>query len=124
MRTNPLGIDLIDRYTDEYEAAESRTAAERSINLFCRIRLTSNQFSALVPLVMHIGIDDFKRSAVLKFLNQGKLLKAADAFGHYIYLTDVEGRFIDECLIVQREAEKALFLMPEIVNQSKRKKLI
>jgi lysozyme len=127
MRTNAEGLSLIAAFIDEYDAAESRTAAEGAVNLYVKARLNSNQFSALVCLVMNIGRGEFKRSQLLKTINasvkdRDLLLKAADQFDRYIYETNDFGeRVLDPFLIKQREYEKALFLLPAILPKRRRK---
>lgn len=115
MKTNAEGRKLIALFKEEYEAEISRTQAEKALTLLVRRRLTSNQFSALVSLVMSIGLEEFKASKMLRLLNTVSLhsaLQAADEFDLYIY----DGRKPDPFLIRQREMEKALFLMPEVVG--------
>jgi lysozyme len=127
MKTNAEGKNLIALYKEEYEELESRTAAEQAVNLYVTRRLTSNQFSALVSLVMSIGIDDFRRSKLLKMVNakadRDSLVKAADQFDLYIYAFDENGRrVVDQFLIEHRVFEKALFLLPELVKTNKKRK--
>lgn len=128
MRTNNEGLCLIETFKDEYDPAESKTASEKAINLFVKVRLTSNQFSALVSLVMHIGIDSFRRSNLLKLINASakdwrKFVKAADEFHTYIYIDDEHGkRVADDFLIQHRDFEKALFLKPEQIRKRKEPK--
>ena len=116
MRTNQLGKDLIKAFTAEYDPIESRTMAEKAVNLFVLRRLTNNQFSALVCLVMSIGIDTFRDSKMLKLLNTRSTdsdRRAALWFGEYIYEDNGKA---DRFLIKQREFEKDLFTTPEIVK--------
>lgn len=121
MKTNNEGRNLIELFKDEYEPAESRTTAEKAINALVRVRLTGNQFSAVVSLVMQIGLDAFKKSKMLKLLNKGFTVGAASEFDLHIYDIDDNGqRVISPFLIKHREFEKALFLKPELVQKGKR----
>jgi lysozyme len=61
---------------------------------------------------MNIGVDEFRRSAVLLRLNEGALLQAAAALEQW-RKADFEGeRIVVDALIRRRAAEKALFLTP------------
>lgn len=126
MKTNEEGRRLIAFFESEYEPAESRTAAEKAVNMMVQRRLTGNQFSALVCFVMYTGISGFKTSQMLKLLNTRSVhsaVQAAEQFGYYIYETDDKGdRYVDPFLIKQRELEKALFLTPEIVQKRRMRK--
>lgn len=121
MKTNAAGLALIRAFTDEYDTADSRTAAEKIVTLSIKVELTSNQFSALVCLAMHLGTDHFRDSRIVRLINQSRpnaLVKAADQFDLYIYHDDDTGKRVpDPFLIKQRELEKALFLMPELVRK-------
>ena len=123
MKTNAEGLELIALFKDEYEPAESRTSAEKAVTILVTRRMTTNQFSALVSLVMHIGIDTFRRSRMLTMINTRSLhsmVQAADEFDLYVYIDDDHGRrVLDPFLVRQREFEKALFLKPELVRKRK-----
>ena len=74
--------------------------------------LTQNQFDALVAFVFNIGLDNFRRSSVLRRLNEGDLLQAACAMELW-RRADIEGeRIVVDALVRRRAAEKALFLTP------------
>lgn len=123
MKTNEIGLHLIACFQDEYDPAESRSAAEKIVSKLVKARLTSNQFSALVCFVMSIGEDTFTNSRMLYLLNKKELTKAADQFALYTYDYDDNGkRAIDPFLVEQRVFEQSLFLMPELVRKQKRRK--
>lgn len=116
MRTNSKGQELAEALQEEYDTALSRSSAEALLKKTVKFPINNNQFSALVPLAMFLGEHDFKRSALLRWLNEGKIFRAADTFRHYIHIWDEDGRFIDENLILQRERERSLFLLTEMVS--------
>lgn len=124
MRINEEGRSLIRIFKDEYEASETLANAQKAVNLLVRRRITTNQFSALVSLVMCIGIDDFKKSKMLQLINTRSLnamIMAADEFDRYIYeINDHGDRVLDQFLLGVRECEKALFLKPELVSSRRR----
>jgi GH24 family phage-related lysozyme (muramidase) len=121
MRVNAEGRKLIEFIRDGYTPDESQRDAEKAVKRFVKPLLTNNQFSALVSLVMSIGIDTFRKSRLLMTINgniKDSLLKAADHFDHYIYSEDESGKWKpDRELIAYREMEKALFLKPELVKK-------
>ncbi len=77
-----------------------------------RAPLNQNEHDALVSLIFNIGEDNWRRSTVLRKLNEGDKLAAADAFEMWTKahvnneLTTLDG------LVRRRAAEKSLFLMP------------
>jgi lysozyme len=74
--------------------------------------LTQNQFDALCAFAFNIGADNFRRSAVLRRVNEGQLLQAANAMEMW-RKADFEGeRIVIDALVRRRSAEKSLFLLP------------
>lgn len=74
--------------------------------------LTQNQFDALCCFAFNVGVDNFKRSSVLRRVNEGSLLQAACAMEMW-RKADFEGeRIVVDALVRRRSAEKTLFLTP------------
>ena len=74
--------------------------------------LTQNQFDALAAFAFNIGLDNFRRSNVLRRLNEGAMLRAAFALELW-RKADFEGeRIVVDALVRRRAAEKMLFLTP------------
>ena len=74
--------------------------------------ITQNQFDALCSFAFNIGLDNFRRSQVLKRLNAGAVVQAACAMELW-RKADFEGeRIVIDALVRRRAAEKALFLTP------------
>lgn len=74
--------------------------------------LTQNQFDALCSFAFNLGLDNFRRSQVLKRLNEGAHLQAACAMELW-RKAEFEGeRIVVDALVRRRAAEKALFLTP------------
>ena len=74
--------------------------------------LTQNQFDALCCFAFNVGIDNFRRSSVLRRVNEGQLLQAACAMEMW-RKADFEGeRIVIDALVRRRSAEKTLFLTP------------
>ena len=74
--------------------------------------LSQNQFDALCSFAFNIGVDNFRRSQMLKRLNAGDVVQAACAMELW-RKADFEGeRIVIDALVRRRAAEKALFLTP------------
>lgn len=74
--------------------------------------LTQNQFDALVAFAFNVGVDNFRRSSVLRRVNEGALIQAACALEMW-RKADFEGeRIVVDALVRRRAAEKTLFLTP------------
>ena len=74
--------------------------------------ITQNQFDALCSFAFNIGIDNFRRSQVLKRINSGAAVQAACAMELW-RKADFEGeRIVVDALVRRRSAEKTLFLTP------------
>jgi lysozyme len=74
--------------------------------------LTQNQFDALVCFAFNIGVENFRRSSVLRRVNEGNLLQAAAAIEAW-RKSEFDGeRIVVDALVRRRAAEKALFLTP------------
>jgi lysozyme len=74
--------------------------------------LTQNQFDALCAFAFNVGLDNFRRSAVVKRVNEGAFIQAAFALELWRKV-DFEGeRIVLDALVRRRAAEKFLFLTP------------
>ena len=83
-----------------------------SVNEWTYAPLTQNQFDALSAFAFNIGADNFRRSSVLRRLNEGQHLQAACAMDLW-RKADFEGeRIVIDALVRRRSAEKTLFLTP------------
>jgi lysozyme len=87
-------------------------AVTAAINQWVFSPLTQNQFDALTAFVFNIGLPNFRRSSVLRRLNEGSYLQAACAMEMW-RTADFEGeRIVIDALVRRRSAEMALFLTP------------
>ncbi len=82
--------------------------AEKIIQSVVTVELSQNQFDALVALVFNIGSGNFRKSTLLKYLNQGDYSKAADQF----LVWDKAGGRKFPGLTHRREVERNIFLSP------------
>ena len=81
-----------------------------NIKRYLKVKLTSNQFSAIVSLVYNIGIGNFSTSTLLRLLNKGNFSGAADQFLVW-NKARVNGKLkVLNGLTRRRAEERALFL--------------
>lgn len=81
-----------------------------NIKRYLKVKLTSNQFSAIVSLVYNIGIGNFSTSTLLRLLNKGNFSGAADQFLVWNKAM-VNGKLkVLNGLTKRRAEERALFL--------------
>jgi len=84
---------------------------EAVVNRHVKVPLTENEFDALVCLVFNIGETNFRRSTLLRRLNEGKRAEAADQFLRWCKGRLGGGkRVVIPGLLRRREAERKLFL--------------
>ncbi|MEO8114573.1 MAG: lysozyme [Phenylobacterium sp.] len=84
-----------------------------SVNAWTFAPLSQNQFDALCSFAFNIGLENFRRSEVLRRINEGAMIQAACSMELW-RKADFEGeRIVIDALVRRRSAEKALFLTPE-----------
>ena len=87
-------------------------AVSTALDLLIFTPLNQNQFDALVCFAFNIGVDNFRRTVVLRHVNEGALLQAASELELW-RRAELEGeRLVVDGLVRRRAAEKALFLTP------------
>lgn len=82
---------------------------EEAVTKAVKVPLSANAFSALVSLAYNIGIVAFADSMLLRRLNAGDTVGAAEQFDRWTNA----GRRVLPKLVRRRRAEKALFLCPD-----------
>lgn len=84
--------------------------AEDAVNNWVISELSQEGFDALVSFVFNVGVSAFKRSTLLKRLNQGKIEAAADEFNRWVFAKNkkLPG------LVARRHQERELFLKGEM----------
>lgn len=82
---------------------------EKMVDTLVQISLTQNQFDALVSFCYNEGPAKLRGSHLLRYLNSGSPLAAANELSKWVYA----GGHRDEGLIKRRACEKILFLTPD-----------
>lgn len=85
---------------------EDLEVAQKAVELLVKVKLTDNQFGALVSFVFNVGVTAFANSTLLKILNEGRYLAAADQLLRW----DKAGGHALAGLGRRRQRERALFL--------------
>lgn len=86
--------------------------AERGVSSVLKVALTQNQFDALVDFTFNVGAGAFRSSSLLRYVNQLKFDKAANAFLAW----DHSGGLVLPGLTRRRMAERAWFLAEKSFN--------
>jgi len=100
----------INKEMAELLLKQDLTVFEKAINELVKIKLTQNQFDALISLVYNIGIGNFKKSTLLKLLNENKILEAGEEFMKWTKARQPGGLKELPGLVKRRAEEKKLFL--------------
>ena len=86
--------------------------ASKTVSELVFTPLNQNQFDALCSFAFNLGPDEFRRSDVLKRLNEGGMVQAACAMEMW-RKAEFEGEeIVVDALVRRRAAEKILFLTP------------
>lgn len=85
---------------------EDTQAAAAAVNAMVRVLLTQGEFDALVDFVYNVGVGNFQRSSMLKYLNQNRPDLAAQEFEKW----DLASGKVVAGLLQRRREEKAEFV--------------
>ncbi|WP_296445495.1 lysozyme [Rhodoferax sp. UBA5149] len=73
-----------------------------------RVPLSDNEFAALVSFAFNLGVNNLKSSTLLRELNEGDRVAAADQFSRWVLADGVKMAG----LVRRRQAERDLFMTP------------
>jgi lysozyme len=104
-----LGLVWTDEQVQEALQKDVKLC-EDTINLYCVQALAQHQFDALVSFAFNVGVNAFRRSTMLRKLNQGDYEGAANEFNRWIIPTEVTSR---------RKGEKHQFRGTKFVARAK-----
>lgn len=80
--------------------------AENAVNHYVDWHLTQNEFDALVDFTFNLGSGALHKSTLIKKVNKGDMLGAADEFKRWVHA----GGHISNGLVERRKRDKELFL--------------
>lgn len=86
-----IGLAWTDQQIDDALIDDLKTA-ENAVNTYVTVPLQQWEFDALVSLVFNIGVTAFRRSTLLKLLNQKLYDMAAEAFMMWNKPPEIIGR--------------------------------
>jgi lysozyme len=98
------GLMISEAHAEELLLDDVQEAKD-AVNRLARVSLTHNQFSALVSFVYNVGEGAFRSSTLLRKLNAGDYLGAAEQLLRW----NKAGGVVLGGLTARRKAEKALF---------------
>jgi lysozyme len=90
---------------DAFLEADLKTF-EDAVNELVSVKLNQNQFDALVSFVYNVGIGNFKKSTLLKMINQSNFTEAAEQFLRW----NKAGGKVLKGLENRRKSERELFI--------------
>lgn len=103
------GVEVSEREA-EYLLRYDLQGIEKMVSEAVHAPLDQNEFDALVSFAWNVGRQNFHASDVLKYVNAGEMLAAAESFNAW-RKARVDGRLIVvDALVRRRAAEKHLFL--------------
>lgn len=79
---------------------------EKSLNILVKVSINQNQFDALMSFIYNIGVENFKQSTLLKFINEKLFNKIPNQFRRWKYINKV----VSKGLLARREEEIKLWL--------------
>jgi len=100
-----MGMEITQQEADERLIQDLEEAWQHVYHLV-NVVLTQGECDALTDFVFNVGVGNFKKSTLLKYVNVGRTDDAAAEFGKWIHA----GKEILPGLIKRREAERELFL--------------
>jgi lysozyme len=90
---------------------------EAAVNRAISVRITQNEFSAMVAFCYNVGEGAFTRSSIVRYVNDGQADAAANAFLRWNH-ADIGGHEIEVTpLSVRRARERALFLSAVVPDE-------
>ncbi len=107
-----MGTTITAEEADDFLALDLH-AAEQAIYNYVTVELGQNQFDALAALIFNIGGGAFKKSTILKRLNTGSYVGAAEAWIDPQYIFNKAGGKVLAGLTRRRQAEHDLFVKAE-----------
>ncbi|GHA92741.1 hypothetical protein GCM10009069_14710 [Algimonas arctica] len=103
----------MSRADAEEQLLDDLEPIEEVVNDEVHAPLSQGQFDALCSLAFNIGIDAFRASDIVRAMNNGRVLDAANGFDVWRKATVNGKTYVVDALMRRRTAEKSLFLRNE-----------
>jgi len=114
---NPKAVTLIEKYKGDGRAMGIEAAKAIVNEYLYNPNIHENQYSALVSFADNVGASAFITSNVLRMVNEGRMLEAADE----LLLWRVWGDKDSASMKRRRIEERKIFLTPAIVGGKKKR---
>lgn len=89
--------------------AKDVASAEAAVNRGVKVPINQNQFDALVSFAFNVGNGAFANSTMLKRINAGQYVEAANEFGRWVFITIGGKKTVSNGLVNRRTADYNLF---------------
>lgn len=99
------------QYEAEEDLSKKLNGIAHWLDSLVKVGTTPGQNTALISLCYNIGYGEFKKSALLRLLNESQYQAAADQF----LLWDKINGYVSNGLLRRRHAERSLFLQTGIL---------
>jgi GH24 family phage-related lysozyme (muramidase) len=103
----------MSRADAEEQLLDDLEPIEEIVNDEVHAPLSQGQFDALCSLALNIGVDAFRSSDIVRAMNNGRVLDAANGFDVWRKATVNGKTYVVDALMRRRTAEKSLFLRNE-----------
>jgi len=103
----------MSRADAEEQLLDDLEPIEEVVNQEVHAPLSQGQFDALCSLALNIGVDAFRASDIVRAMNNGRVLDAANGFDVWRKATVNGKTYVVDALMRRRTAEKSLFLRNE-----------
>lgn len=104
-KTAKIGMKITEKGADML-LKQDLAWAETAVNKHVKVALTQPQYDALCSFVYNLGATNFRRSTLLKRLNEGNYTEASKELLRW----DKQGKKVLRGLTRRREAERSLFI--------------
>ena len=84
---------------------EDLEPCEKAIYANIKTPLVQSQFDALCSFIFNVGVGNFRKSTLLKLINNGEMEEASCEFGKWVHCN---GKVLNG-LVIRRESERILF---------------
>ncbi len=105
------GMIISQARSDQFLKHDISTA-EKNVNLYVTVPLNQSQYDALISFTFNTGGENFKKSTLLKMLNDYNYSGALKEFSRWVYSTNpiTHKKTVNTILVSRRALEQNLFV--------------